>query len=242
MDRADLYEKMALRKDKPKDYQPYDGSNGRVNKCVNLMRSGNLLTGGTLLDVGGGIGDLGYAVRDLFSRRITADISTLSLKAAEAKENETFLCDVDRQGFSGIPSGDVDVVTALDFIEHIIDPESFARECHRVLRQGGEIFVNTPNIRFWRHIEKLWLDGRFPHTSGDREVYHGGHLAFFTYSDLCEIFGNAGFRPFPQIKDEECFAAPPSHFIQPLHPKNQQEFVNLSLELGCPNLLFKAVK
>src|SRR6202011_3022034 len=85
---------------------------------------------------------------------------------------------------------------------HIIDPENFARECFRVLKSGGEVFVNTPNIQYWPHIQQL-IAGKFPHTSGDKEVYHGGHLAFFTYLDLCEIFGAAGFTNFRQVKDEE---------------------------------------
>jgi predicted SAM-dependent methyltransferase len=135
-----------------------------------------------------------------------------------------------------------DLITALDFIEHIVDPENFARECFRVLKSGGEAFINTPNIRFWKHIEQLKYGGRFPHTSGDREVFHGGHLAFFTLSDLCDIFGDAGFTSFEQFKDDECFEAPPMPFLTGFNPKSQQEYVNLLMELGCPNLLFKAVK
>lgn len=233
---------MAARKDKPKDYEPYDGNNGRVNKCADLMRRHFIKTGGILLDVGGGIGDLGYAVQDLFEHRITLDISQLSLKAAEAKGNEPLCRDIDRQGFLGIGKEYVDTITALDFIEHIVDPENFARECARVLKPGGEVFINTPNIRFWRHIDQLWKRGTFPHTSGDKEVFHGGHLAFFTYADLKLIFEPAGFKSTAQFKDEECFETPPAFYIDQLKPMNQSEFVRLSLELGCPNLLYKAIK
>ena len=251
MDREELYDKMANRKSKPKDFQPYSGDNGRVNKCVELMRSGVLRTGGTLLDVGGGIGDLGYAVRDLYSRTIVFDIAPKNLEAAAAKGNYTILGDIDKTGIEGRDSGDgvvdltsqVDTVTALDFIEHIVDPEHFARECYRVLKPGGEVFINTPNIRFWRHIEKLLYEGKFPHTSGDREVYHGGHLAFFTYSDVCEIFESAGFVSSLQIKDNECFETPPPKFLA-LFPqcKTQAEYVAMMLEFGCPNMLYKATK
>ncbi len=241
MDRAELYAKMAARKDKPKDYEPYAGDNGRVNKCATLMRSGKIRTGGTLLDVGGGIGDLGCAVRDLFDHRITADIEYTSLHAATKKGNETLCFDVDKQGLFGVGDEEIDVVTALDFIEHIVDPENFARECARVLKPSGEVFINTPNIRFWRHIEQLWKQGTFPHTSGDREVFHGGHLAFFTYSDLRSIFEPAGFSSVEQFKDEECFEPPPSWVLAGVSVKNQHELVQKSLEFGCPNLLYKAI-
>ncbi len=192
MDRDKLYDQMADRKFKPKDLEPYDGNNGRVNKCATLMRAGKIRTGGILLDMGGGIGDLGYAVRDLFERRYVYDISATNLRAAEAKGNDIIQGDIDKHCIK-MADSQFSVVTALDFIEHIVDPENFARECYRVLKPSGEVFINTPNIRFWRHIDQLWKTGKFPHTSGDREVYHGGHLAFFTYNDLREIFEGNGF-------------------------------------------------
>ena len=126
MDRAELYDVMAARKDKPKDYEPYTGDNGRVNKCANIMRAGKIRTGGTLLDVGGGIGDLGYAVRDLFDVRYTLDITLKSLGPAQAKGNKVLCRDVDHQGFKGIEDDSVDVVTALDAIAAAINAKPSA--------------------------------------------------------------------------------------------------------------------
>lgn len=242
MDRKELYDAMANRKTKPKDFQPYQGDNGRVNKCVQLMRSGKIKNRGRLLDVGGGIGDLGFAVRDLFDMTLVIDISQKNLDAAHTKGNAIALQDIDKDGISCLTDENVDVVTALDFIEHIVDPENFARECFRVLKPGGQVFINTPNIRFWRHIEALWHSGRMPHTSGDRDVYHGGHLAFFTFSDLREIFEGVGFHASVQFKDEEGYVEPPVMFTHPFKINNQQDLVNLYIELGCPNLLYGAIK
>ena len=253
MDREELYDVIAQRKTKPKDYEPYAGDNGRVNKCVNLMRQGKLRTGGRLVDIGGGIGDLGYAVKDLFDECIVVDICDKSNEAARAKGNITLTLDIDKHGLEPLGNSSVDVITALDFIEHIVDPENFARECFRVLKPSGEVFINTPNIRFWKHIDALWKHGRFPHTSGDREVFHGGHLAFFTALDLCDIFEPAGFTRCGTFKDEECYEQPPQSFVDPLLSRitaistseqlktTQQQYVEACLELGCPNLLKKFV-
>jgi SAM-dependent methyltransferase len=245
MDKQALYDNIASRKFKPKDLEPYDGNNGRVNRCEKLIRSGKLASGGSLLDIGGGIGDLGYSVRDLFERRVIVDISSKNLSAATAKGNEAIVADIDEagipikfaNGFAGFT-----LVTALDFIEHIIDPENFARECFRVLRSGGHVFVNTPNIQYFQHLKTLLHEERFPHTSGDHEVFHGGHLAFFTYLDLQKIFLEAGFMGFEQIKDEEGFAQPPQSYVDLLKPRNQNHYVECCMRLGNPNLLFKAIK
>jgi len=244
MDKKTLYDTITARKIKPQDFNPYDGNNGRVNKCVNLIKSKKLNRGEKLLDVGGGIGDLGYSVRDLYDETWVLDISEKNLEAAKAKGNKVVQSDVDNVGID-LNDSMFSLVTALDFIEHIIDPEYFARECFRVLKPGGHVFINTPNIRFWQHIKKLWQEGSFPHTSGDREVYHGGHLAFYTFNDLCEIFRGAGFSNFEQIKDEECYQQPPDYWINPLvgaAPGGQERYVRACMELGCPNLLFKCVK
>lgn len=246
MDRRDLYDAIAMRKTKPADLEPYYGGNGRVDKCVRLFRTmGGLVPQGQLLDVGGAIGDLGFAMRDNFERRIVIDIAAENRRACELKGNEFYVCDVDREGLKPIETESVTVVTALDFIEHIVDPANFARECFRVLKRGGEMFINTPNIRFWEHIDYLVTTGRFPHTSGDREVFHGGHLAFYTRHDLEEIFGAAGFTDFKTFRDNDGYSHPPDGYVHMANlgtVKTQADYVRLCEDLGCPNLLFKAEK
>jgi ubiquinone/menaquinone biosynthesis C-methylase UbiE len=242
MDRSDLYDKMADRKFKPKDLEPYDGNNGRVNRCAQLIRQHKLRSGGTLLDVGGGIGDLCHSVRDLFSRTITADISRKNLEAARTKGSEIVWVDVDKSGLNGVEDDSVDLICALDFIEHIVDPQNFAKECRRVLKTSGEVFINTPNIRFIPHVLELLYEGTFPHTSGDREVFHGGHLAFYTYKDLRSIFEPVGFSSAEQFMDDEGYKDPSMYISDyQMMPKTQDEYRRLCMELGCPNLLYKAI-
>jgi SAM-dependent methyltransferase len=44
-----------------------------------------------------------------------------------------------------VPPQSVDVVATLQVIEHVWDHAQFVRECVRVLRPGGRLFVTTPN-------------------------------------------------------------------------------------------------
>lgn len=193
----DLYERIASRKGEAAAVAPYQGGNGRIDRANALIRSGVL--GGfrpdaVLLDVGGATGNLGYALRDIFHERYTLDISEDCRVPAIAKGNAFIRSNVDENGLPFEADGPVDLITALDFIEHIIDPERFARECFRCLRPGGLVLINTPNIQYWRHLHSLVVDGIFPHTSGDPEVYHGGHVSFFNLQDMDELFiRRAGF-------------------------------------------------
>lgn len=194
-----LYDNISERKSSPHDFAPYVGGNGRIDRAVDLILNQDFPTSGTLLDVGGAIGNLGYALRNHFEHRITLDIAEACRGPAEAKGNAFLKANVDVSGFRDlecdfwIDDGKVDLIVALDFIEHIVNPERFAKSCHRALKPGGMVLINTPNIQFWRHLHSLVVEGRFPHTSGDREVYHGGHVAFFNYHDMVEIFGQQGF-------------------------------------------------
>jgi len=263
MDKLQLYQNITDRKIKPEDFEPYKGTNGRVNKALQLYKSGKLKSGGLHIDVGGAIGDLGYALRQekLFEKTLTVDIAAKNLEAARAKGNYILLCDMDRDGFNvSDPScfagphdwtadifwlngaSKVDAISALDFIEHIIDPVNFAKGCYGMLKPGGEVFINTPNIEYFDHLRELVMEGKFPHTSGDKEVYHGGHLAFFTYSDLRDIFSQAGFTSFEQFKDDEGYRQPPEFWINLKTPRNQTQYMEACMRLGNPNLLFKATR
>jgi len=246
MDRKELYDVISKRKSVPEHDFPYERGNGRVDACVQLVRSGVLPSSGTLLDVGGSIGDLGYALRDLFTRRITMDISSLPLRSAALKGNETLCVDVDVKGLYGVADASVDLLSALDFIEHIVDPVSFAREALRVVRPGGAVVVNTPNIRYWRHIETLLVGGRFPHTSGDTEVFHGGHLAFCTFADLQDIFSVAGWgsrAAYERPKRNDHIDVPPKPYVDIAYPRgfgHQGEYVDAMRDLGEPDIVFVA--
>lgn len=187
---AKLYADIAARKGERENVGPYEGGNGRIDRAVDLILNENFPRSGVLLDVGGATGNLGYALRDHFQERITLDISEDCRGPAESKGNRFVCANVDVMGLDQVGTECVDLIVALDFIEHIVNPRGFADECWRVLKRGGKVLVNTPNIQFWKHLESLVVYGVFPHTSGDQEVYHGGHVAFYNLQDLRNIFQN----------------------------------------------------
>ncbi len=51
----------------------------------------------------------------------------------------------------------VDVIVATDVLEHLIDPYTFVGEMYRVLRPGGYIVLDTPNLASWHNIFALLI-------------------------------------------------------------------------------------
>ena len=50
-----------------------------------------------------------------------------------------------------------DIIISLEVIEHVVDPRSFLSEASRILRNGGQIILSTPNKLF---TEKFYKNGK----------------------------------------------------------------------------------
>jgi ubiquinone/menaquinone biosynthesis C-methylase UbiE len=81
--------------------------------------------------------------------------------------NFSALCQAKKQSISPIQSdlnrsipledNSVDIITASDVLEHLINPNEFALEMFRVLKPGGYIVLDTPNLASWHNIFALLI-------------------------------------------------------------------------------------
>lgn len=139
--------------------------------------------GGYMVEVGSGLGyllrsfkDEGWDVlgvdpwRELppFTQK-THGIETIPLTLEKAK----------------LPDNSVDVLVLLHVIEHVPDPVETLSEMHRVLKPGGHLVVETP--RYDTLMYKL-LRHR------ERSLRCEGHIYFFTFDSLRQVYEKAGFR------------------------------------------------
>jgi len=158
------------------------------------------LRGKTLLDVGCGDGRVLFQFRQRFDTLIGVEFSAARLKVAERNLmglNFRPVCS-SAEAMVSVPTGSVDCIVSADVIEHIPDVYAATDELFRVLRPGGVLAINTPNIAF---IVKRWrlLAGRFPSTSQPNEglgsdvLFDGGHLHYFTYRSLALLLERSGF-------------------------------------------------
>ena len=77
-----------------------------------------------------------------------------------------------------------DVVTVWDVLEHTHDPQGFLGECQRVLKPGGLLIVNVPDIGSWlaRRMGRHWL------------MLLSTHLYYFTRQTLGQMLQRVGFQ------------------------------------------------
>ena len=85
-----------------------------------------------------------------------------------------------------LESGEYDVVTLWDVIEHVTDPAAVIADCHRLLRPGGVLAMSTPDAgsRPAKILAGRWL--------GFRSIDE--HLYFFSRDSMRAMLERGGFH------------------------------------------------
>jgi 2-polyprenyl-6-hydroxyphenyl methylase / 3-demethylubiquinone-9 3-methyltransferase len=103
------------------------------------------LAGAAVLDVGCGGGILAEAMARRGARVTGIDLSEKALRVAELHLHESKL-DVRYQKLSVEDcAGEFDVVTCMELLEHVPDPQRMVATCARLVRPGGRVFFSTIN-------------------------------------------------------------------------------------------------
>jgi ubiquinone/menaquinone biosynthesis C-methylase UbiE len=99
---------------------------------------------GCLLDVGGGTGRVASALRDLVDEIIVTDISMGMLKETTRPTLRPVSCFSESLPF---PNDSFERVIMVDAFHHVVDQAATACEMLRVLKPGGLLVVEEPDIR-----------------------------------------------------------------------------------------------
>lgn len=93
-----------------------------------------------------------------------------------------------------LPDESVDVVTSMAVIEHLINPESFTKEIHRILKTGGSCIITTPTPAAKPLLE--FLAYRLNFISAEDIKDHKQYLNKRQLSALFELFRKVDIRYF----------------------------------------------
>jgi ubiquinone/menaquinone biosynthesis C-methylase UbiE len=112
-----------------------------------IIASADLPTSGMLLDVGGGTGRVSEALQGMASSRVIADLSLGMLRQASAKDGLRTVCSHSEK----LPFADetFERIIMVDALHHVCDQEETAQELWRVLKSGGRIVLEEPDIRIF---------------------------------------------------------------------------------------------
>ncbi len=148
----------------------------RIAQAVPWVRNGD-----RLLDVG--------CFDDALLRRVTERVAAATGIDPVAVPNECGRLRVVRGHFPEVGRFEpesFDCITALAVLEHVRNGEDFARECYRLLAEGGRVVLTVPHPAVDRIVELLQrmriLDGM------DFDEHHG-----FDVNSTIPLFRAAGF-------------------------------------------------
>jgi ubiquinone/menaquinone biosynthesis C-methylase UbiE len=152
---------------------------GTYSHFETMLQCADLPTTGRLLDAGGGTGRVSNALREHAGQIVLADVSMGMLRyAASSPALQPAAAISEKLPFQ---SDSFDRIIMVDALHHVIHQADSAREMWRVLKPGGRIVIEEPDIRAFgvkliaiaeklllmrshflspEKIEKLFTDGK----------------------------------------------------------------------------------
>ena len=129
----------------------------------------------------------------------------LLVKNVRTHQVEPIALDLDNDPLP-LPENSFGLVTCLEIVEHLLNPDNVHKEAFRILKSGGYFLVAAPNLGSWYNRFLLLLGFQPVHTdiSGEywaglpakmkQKASHHGHIAVHTYKGLIELLKHHGFK------------------------------------------------
>ena len=132
------------------------------------------LAGKTALDVGCGAGLLAEPLARLGAKVTAVDAAPELIEVAKAHSaGQGLEIDYRAVGVEAV-KGRFDLITAMEVIEHVADPQAFVDDLAARLAEGGLLILSTPNKSAWSKLLTITLAegfGQIPRGTHDFEAF-----------------------------------------------------------------------
>jgi len=159
---------------------------------------------GRVADLAAGQGAFSVRLKELGHAVTAIDFSDENWKAPEI---ELQLQNLDSEFAEKILEGDnkFDAVVAIEIIEHLENPFRFARECAKLLKRGGLLFLTTPNVEAVKSRLIFLYTGRLL-SFGDYETVRPAHITPIFKWKLDMLLSEADFEIAHEEFNRELYA------------------------------------
>jgi 2-polyprenyl-6-hydroxyphenyl methylase/3-demethylubiquinone-9 3-methyltransferase len=189
-----------------------------ISRLQRLLPHLKLSPSDRVVDFGCGAGNFAELIHDRVLSVEGIDFSPDFVETAQRRAGERGIRNVsyhcqDIVEFCSEHADAYDVVTALDFSEHIYD-EDFLRifgGAHRILKPGGNLYIYTPNLDFfYERMKGSGLAPQFPQ-----------HIAVRNAAQNISFLQQCGFRH----GDITCTFLPHYNVFRHLHPLSKLPWI-----------------
>lgn len=179
-------------------YTDYDQDKGMMKEVFlhHLDNFASLLEGRKIFDIGSATGYFLDLAKDKGWQTYGIDISDYASQLAREKGHQAWA----GKDLAAIDTDEkFDLVTMWDVLEHLPDPLAYLKELRKFMNDDSVLAVNTIDrgslwARFWG---KRW-----------QLVVPPEHLMYYTYKNLEDLFGQAGFEIISKKKVGKKFSLP----------------------------------
>lgn len=166
----------------------------------------------TYLDLGADDGKKTLERARVLKCKNTVGVEVESSRAKKARKAGVKIVTSDLNKKWAVKTSSVDVITATEVIEHMVDVDNFLGEARRVLKKGGKLIISTENLAAYHNIFALiignqpytgpYLSRKYPIGHRPNAKYYQNnmnmtmypHLNVMTFKALKQLFEAYGFK------------------------------------------------